>query len=412
MQDTGFGIWDLITKGENNLNLSKAEPYRISLISKLFIFAAMLPINWGEISFYLLIAVTTIQVFYYIFFFSRVAFFKQKEKKQTQEHPVSVIICARDEDDNLARNLPGVLVQKYSSSSEVVVINDNSVDDSKYILQELKKTFKSLHIVELTQEAKLISGKKYPLSIGIREAKYEMLLLTDADCVPSSEYWIQKMQDAYDEDIEIVLGYGGYHKKKGLLNKLIRFETFHTALQYLSYALAGMPYMGVGRNLSYKKGLFIRNKGFSFINHIPSGDDDLFINKVATKKNTAVVIDAEAITRSIPKKTWGAWLKQKSRHYTTAKFYKPKHKFLLGLYFSTQFIYYPLLWASLLLYNWQLAVVIFGTRFLLQAFIFFKTMKKLDEKDLWPWFIFLDMWMFFYYIIFAPALWKRPRKNW
>lgn len=412
MQDTGFGIRDLITKGENNLNLSKAEPYRISLISKLFIFAAMLPINWGEISFYLLIAVTTIQVFYYIFFFSRVAFFKQKEKKQTQEHPVSVIICARDEDDNLARNLPGVLVQKYSSSSEVVVINDNSVDDSKYILQELKKTFKSLHIVELTQEAKLISGKKYPLSIGIREAKYEMLLLTDADCVPSSEHWIQKMQDAYDEDIEIVLGYGGYHKKKGLLNKLIRFETFHTALQYLSYALAGMPYMGVGRNLSYKKGLFIRNKGFSFINHIPSGDDDLFINKVATKKNTAVVIDAGAITRSIPKKTWGAWLKQKSRHYTTAKFYKPKHKFLLGLYFITQFIYYPLLWASLLLYNWQLAVVIFGTRFLLQAFIFFKTMKKLDEKDLWPWFIFLDMWMFFYYIIFAPALWKRPRKNW
>ncbi len=412
MQDTGFGIRDLITKGENNLNLSKAEPYRISLISKLFIFAAMLPINWGEISFYLLIAVTTIQVFYYIFFFSRVAFFKQKEKKQTQEHPVSVIICARDEDDNLARNLPGVLVQKYSSSSEVVVINDNSVDDSKYILQELKKTFKSLHIVELTQEAKLISGKKYPLSIGIREAKYEMLLLTDADCVPSSEHWIQKMQDAYDEDIEIVLGYGGYHKKKGLLNKLIRFETFHTALQYLSYALAGMPYMGVGRNLSYKKGLFIRNKGFSFINHIPSGDDDLFINKVATKKNTAVVIDAEAITRSIPKKTWGAWLKQKSRHYTTAKFYKPKHKFLLGLYFSTQFIYYPLLWASLLLYNWQWTVVIFGTRFLLQAFIFFKTMKKLDEKDLWPWFIFLDMWMFFYYIIFAPALWKRPRKNW
>ena len=412
MQDTGFGIRDQITNGENNLYLSKAVRYHISLISKLFIFAAMLSINWGEISFYLLIAITAIQVFYYIFFFSRVAFFKQKEKKQTQEHPVSVIICARDEDDNLARNLPGVLVQKYSSSSEVVVINDNSVDDSKYILQELKKTFKSLHIVELTQEAKLISGKKYPLSIGIREAKYEMLLLTDADCVPSSEHWIQKMQDAYDEDIEIVLGYGGYHKKKGLLNKLIRFETFHTALQYLSYALAGMPYMGVGRNLSYRKDLFIRNKGFSFINHIPSGDDDLFINKVATKKNTAVVIDTEAITRSIPKKTWGAWLKQKSRHYTTAKFYKPKHKFLLGLYFITQFIYYPLLWASLLLYNWQLAVVIFGTRFLLQAFIFFKTMKKLDEKDLWPWFIFLDMWMFFYYIIFAPALWKRPRKNW
>ena len=129
----------------------------------------MPPTNWGEIVFYIFAAATTIQVFYYSWFFSRVAFYKQKEKNQSQQHPVSVIICARDEDENLARNLPGVLVQNYPSTSEVVVVNDNSVDDSKYILQELKKTFKSLNVVELTQEAKLISGKKYPLSVGIRK---------------------------------------------------------------------------------------------------------------------------------------------------------------------------------------------------------------------------------------------------
>ena len=299
-------------------------------------------INWGEIVFYLFAIVSVLQIFYYSFFFSRVAFYRRKIKEQSQQHPVSVIVCARDEDENLARNLPGVLVQNYPSTSEVIVVNDNSVDDSKYILQELKKTFKSLNIVELTQEAKLISGKKYPLSVGIKEAKYEVLLLTDADCVPSSEFWIQKMQNGYDENIEVVLGYGAYHRRKGLLNKLIRFEAFHTALQYLSYALAGIPYMGVGRNLSYKKSLFMNNKGFSSINHIPSGDDDLFINKVATKKNTAVIIDPDALTRSIPKTTWGGWLRQKARHYTTAKYYKTKHKFLLGLYFSSQFIFYPL----------------------------------------------------------------------
>ncbi len=369
-------------------------------------------INWGEIVFYLFAIVSVLQIFYYSFFFSRVAFYRRKIKEQSQQHPVSVIVCARDEDENLARNLPGVLVQNYPSTSEVIVVNDNSVDDSKYILQELKKTFKSLNIVELTQEAKLISGKKYPLSVGIKEAKYEVLLLTDADCVPSSEFWIQKMQNGYDENIEVVLGYGAYHRRKGLLNKLIRFEAFHTALQYLSYALAGIPYMGVGRNLSYKKSLFMNNKGFSSINHIPSGDDDLFINKVATKKNTAVIIDPDALTRSIPKTTWGGWLRQKARHYTTAKYYKTKHKFLLGLYFSSQFIFYPLFVASLLFYDWQLTLGLFGIRFLLQAIIFYMSMKKMGEKDLWPWFIVLDMWMFFYYIIFAPALWKRPGKSW
>ncbi|HLG40449.1 MAG TPA: glycosyltransferase [Chitinophagaceae bacterium] len=368
--------------------------------------------DWRVIILICFAAITAIQVFYFLWFFRRIAFFKPKEKIRSQQHPVSVIICARDEDENLARNLPGVLVQNYPSSYEVVTVNDNSVDDSKYILQELKKTFKSLNVIELTQEAKLITGKKYPLSIGIKEAKHEVLLLTDADCVPASEFWIQKMQEAYDENIEIVLGYGAYHKRAGILNKLIRFETFHTALQYLSYALAGIPYMGVGRNLSYKKGLFFRNKGFSSINHIPSGDDDLFINKVATKKNTAVIIDPEAITRSIPKRTWKEWRKQKSRHYTTAKFYKSKHKLLLGLYLITQILFYPLFAATFIFYDWRYAVALLTVKLLVQGYIFNKAMKKMEEKDLWPWFILLDIWMFFYYIIFAPALLKKPKRNW
>lgn len=377
-----------------------------------FTFAAMPLINWGEIIFFTFAAITAVQLFYYGWFFSRIAFFKPRQKTKTQHHPVSVIVCARDEDENLARNLPGLLVQSYPSTYEVVVVNDNSLDDSKYILQELKKTFKSLQVVELTQEAVHIQGKKYPLSIGIREAKHEVLLLTDADCVPASEYWVEKMQDGYSDDTEIVLGYGAYHKKKGLLNKLIRFETFHTALQYLSYALAGIPYMGVGRNLSYRKNLFFKTKGFSSINHIPSGDDDLFVNKTAGQHNTAVVIDPDAVTRSIPKTTWAGWLRQKARHYTTARYYKGKHKFLLGLYFITQFLYYPLLAAGFVFFDWKYVLGVFGIRFLFQGYILYKSMKKMGEQDLWPWYLFLDMWMFFYYIIFAPALWRKPRKGW
>lgn len=368
--------------------------------------------HFGEIVFYFFCFIAFIQVFYYSFFYSRVAFYKGKKKEISQQHPVSVIICARDEDENIARNLPGVLVQKYPSTHEVIVVNDNSVDDSKYILEELQKTFRFLNIVELKQEAKLISGKKYPLSVGIKEAKYEIVLLTDADCVPTSEFWMQKMQDAYVNGTEVVIGYGGYKKRPGILNKLIRFETFHSALQYLSFALAGRPYMGVGRNLSYKRDVFFRNKGFSAINNIPGGDDDLFINKVATKHNISVVIDKDAITLSQPKRTFAAWHKQKTRHYSTARYYKPANKFLLALYSVSQFLFYPLFFGALIFYSWKFALIIFGARLLLQGLVFFKAMKKLDEADLWPWFLFLDIWMFFYYIIFAPTLWKKTENRW
>ena len=304
--------------------------------------------SWDEIVFYAFIAVTAIQLFYYLFFFRRVAVYQPRPKEHSQQHPVSVVICARDEDENIAKNLPGVLVQNYSTTHEVIVVNDNSVDDTKYILAELQKKFRKLQIVDLTQEAKMIAGKKFPLSIGIKEAKHEIVLLTDADCVPASENWMFKMQDAFHNGTEIALGYGAYHKMPGFLNKAIRFETFHTALQYFGYALAGRPYMGVGRNLAYKKNVFLRNKGFSAINHIPSGDDDLFINRVATQHNTAVVIDPEAFTLSKPKRSWKEWKKQKNRHYSTGKFYKTSHQFLLGLYTTSYFLFYPLMAASII----------------------------------------------------------------
>jgi glycosyltransferase involved in cell wall biosynthesis len=366
----------------------------------------------GEIIFYSFAALTAIQLFYYWFFFSRVAFFKGHKRSSQQQHPVSVIVCARDEASNLANNLPGVLVQTYPSTHEVIVVNDNSVDETKYLLEEFKKTFKHLQPVTLTYEAKLIPGKKYPLSIGIKEAKHELLLLTDSDCVPASEFWIEKMQNGFSEGIEIVLGYGSYRKKSGWLNKLIRFETFHTALQYLSYALAGTPYMGVGRNLAYTKTLFLRNKGFSSLNRIPSGDDDLFINMVATKKNTRVVIDKEAITLSEPKHNWSSWVRQKTRHYSTGKFYKAKHRFLLGLYSLSHFLFYPFFIASLFVFDWRLVTGIFVVRAVSQGFLYYKSMSHLNEKDLWPWWWLMDLWMFFYYIIFAPAIIKKPRQTW
>ena len=323
-----------------------------------------------------------------------------------------MIICSRDEAGNLVKNLPGVLIQQYRTTHEVIVVNDNSFDESKYILEEYQRAYKQLHLIELTQEARFIPGKKYPLSIGIKTAKYEIVLLTDADCVPASEFWLEKMQEGFTNGTEIVLGYGALHKKKGFFNKLVRWETLHTALQYLSYSCAGLTYMGVGRNLSYKKSVFFRHKGFSSHNHVPGGDDDLFINKAATKSNTSIVIDKDAFTLSEPPKTWKQWIKQKNRHYTTSKYYKAIHKFLLGLYALSHFLFYPLFIASLIFYSWEQALIVFGIRLIIQGIILFKVTDKLDEKDLFPWFFVLDVWMLFYYVRFSTAIFKKPKSSW
>lgn len=366
---------------------------------------------WLELFFIVFCLITLVQLFYYGWFFRRLAFYSPPAKDSSQQHPVSVIICARDEAARLVTHLPGALVQRYPSTHEVIVVNHNSQDDTRFLLDEFKKTFKGLHIVNLEHDAIGIPGKKYPLSMGIKEALYEIVLLTDADCVPATEFWIQKMQDAYRPGVDVVLGYSPYRKGDGMLNKLIRFDTFHTALQYFSFALAGVPYMGVGRNLSYKREIFFRNKGFSALNHVPGGDDDLFINKVATKTNTAIVIDPDTFTLSEPKKTFGEWFRQKSRHYTTAKYYKPLHKLLLGGYSASLFLFYPLFFVSLF-FSWKISLAIFAARFLFQAFIFNRSMRALGEEDLFPLWWLLDIWMFFYYLIFASTLWKKPRKDW
>lgn len=365
----------------------------------------------GLLLFCLLILVCLVQLYYYGYFFRRLAFYKESgPRQQSLQHPVSVVICARDEAGNLTRNLPGVLLQQYPTTNEVIVVNDNSVDESRYLLAELQKTYRKLQIIELKQEAKLIDGKKFPLSIGIKEARHEVLLLTDADCVPATEHWMFRMQDAFAPGIEVALGYGAYHKQPGVLNKLIRFETFHTALQYLSYALAGKPYMGVGRNLAYRKGTFLRNKGFASINHIPSGDDDLFVNKVASKENTTVVIDPDAFTLSAPKQSWTEWRKQKARHYTAGKYYKAGHKALLATYTATFLLFYPLLIASLILFDWRLALIPFLVRLIVQGIVWKKAMMRLQEADLFRIYPLLDLWMFFYYLVFIPTLWKKPGK--
>jgi len=367
---------------------------------------------WPLAVFIVLCVVTLIQSFFYLGIFRKLAVYVKPSQDKSRTQPVSVIVCAKDEAHNLEKYLPDLLTQHYNTTHEILVINDNSTDDTRYFLEELGRMFKHLRVINLTQEAKHIPGKKYPLSIGIKSSRHEVVLLTDADCRPAGPEWISTMQTCYHDGIDIVLGYGAYEKKPGLLNKLVRFETFHTALQYLSYTLKGMPYMGVGRNLSYRKTLFFNAKGFSSINHIPGGDDDLFLNKVATPQNVAISTEPESFTYSAPPRDFDGWFRQKSRHYSTAKYYKSKHRFWLGLYAVTYALFYPLLIVSAIFFDWRFALGVLALRWIMVGITWHKTMKRLDEKDLFPIFWLLDIWQFFYYLIFSVTLFKRPATNW
>ncbi|WP_235938134.1 glycosyltransferase [Chitinophaga solisilvae] len=354
-----------------------------------------------------------------MFIFSRVAFYRRKfDLDQAPSGPFSVIICAKDEELNLQRNLPGILQQRYhvhhKPEYEVIVVNDNSEDDTRYYLRSIEPGYPHYRHIEIKQAAKFIPGKKYPLSIGLKGAQFEHVLLTDADCKPGSTNWLSLMSQGFDTEKEIVLGYGAYHKKPGFLNKVIRYETFFSALQHLSFAMSGMPYMGVGRNLAYKRELFFRHKGFTSHQHLASGDDDLFVNAAANRKNVGVVIDKQAFTYSEPKISWNSWFRQKTRHMSTGKHYRFGHKFVLGLFSLTHFLFYPAFILALFFPPPILWYVlgIFGLKVLVQSIITFAAMRKLDESDLFKFSWLMDIFMVLYYILFTPALLFRSKNRW
>lgn len=278
--------------------------------------------------FALFVVMWAVQLFYFFNYYLRIGGAKKQECKENLE-PVSIVIAARNEEDNLMEHIPLIMEQNYPEF-EVIVVNDSSWDDTQEILKALQIQFPNMHLIHLDEEKQNMQGKKFAITLGIKAAKHELILLTDADCKPLHKNWIREMAATMTESKSIVLGFSPYSKKKGWLNKVIRFDTLMIGLQYLGMAKAGRPYMGVGRNLMYRKELFFSVGGFKSHYSVQSGDDDLFINQVANKRNTAVQFAPEAQTISEPKQSWGDWKKQKKRHFTTLPHYKPADRNLLA----------------------------------------------------------------------------------
>ncbi len=357
---------------------------------------------YDYIPFSLLILLGTaavIQLWYLLFVYSRLGRYRPPASGEVYP-PVSVIICARNEEENLRRHLPAILQQDYPSF-EVVLVNDYSEDETKWMLKELCKQYPQLRVVDIAEHVRLKHGKKFAVTLGIKAATNECLVFTDADCAPQSSGWLRHMAQGFAAGKEIVLGYSPYYRKPGFLNAFIRFETFHTALSYLSYALKGDPYMGVGRNLAYTKSLFFRGKGFAAHMHIRSGDDDLFVNQNATPEKTAICIHPDAQVWSEPKTTFAAYYRQKTRHNGASRAYRRRHQFMLSWQVGTAVLFYATLVAVLICSPsfWRYAAGVWALRLLVQIAVYYPAMKKLQVSGLIWWLPLLDVCYYFFITI-------------
>jgi poly-beta-1,6-N-acetyl-D-glucosamine synthase len=368
---------------------------------------------------------TAVQLFFWLFVFSRLAFFNQNKHlglapddalESQNQQAVSVIICALNEAGNLRQNLPKILEQDYPNF-EVIVVNDASTDDTADVLQAFSKKYPHLKVVTIFEKKKL--GKKWALAQGIEHATHDWLLMTDADCRPlsttESSGWIAGMMLGISAEKEIVLGYAPYAKRdNSLLNKFIRFETIWTATQYLSFALIGQPYMGVGRNLLYNKKLYRKVNGFAKHENLASGDDDLFVNQVITQKNFSLILLPQTYMVSEPKTQWNSYFTQKNRHLSAGNHYLLMHKVLLGLVSTSHFFFFvTVFFSTYIKISTMFAVTSIVVRTILIWTVYAKILRKLHEERLLWWIPLLDVFYVFFYLVFASSIILRaPPRKW
>lgn len=248
----------------------------------------------------------------------------QKKKKGAEpdaQPPVSIIVYAKNESENLRENLPFLLSQDYHDY-EVIVVNDGSTDESEQVLKLLKAEHEHLYHTYIPEEARYLSRRKLALTVGIKAAKNNVLLFIEANCKPLSAGWVKEMAANFVEGKTITLGFCAYGHHKGFFHRLVAYDNLLSGLQYLSAALAKSPYAGSGRNLAYTKEEFFRHKGYYKSLNLHAGDDDLFVNEAANGKNTRVEYSHESITEMQRIGSFSVWKEMKVSRAATRRFYK------------------------------------------------------------------------------------------
>jgi glycosyltransferase involved in cell wall biosynthesis len=335
---------------------------------------------WYAILVLAFLVVILVQMIYYWVFFSRLAFHKPR-KVSAVKPPVSMIVLAHNQYNDLQHTLLVLLNQDYPEF-EVLVVDDNSDDGSDELLEKLTEQHANLRVVKLTQSLNWFKGRKFPLSLGIKSANHDLLLLTDIQFRPAGKKWISEMADSYSQNTDIVLGYSTYDTPTKF-NKWLRFMAFYDGLVYLSMALSGRTFKGIGSNLSYRKSLFYRNKGFSSHYVINAGDDELFVNKTATRRNVRIQISGNSMVKSGKPVSLLQWLAKEKTRLSIRRYFKFSHRTLISVFSTSTFLFYLIFILLLLLQiQWPVVVGLFAVRLISQMIIFGLAQKRLSEKNL------------------------------
>jgi len=355
--------------------------------------------------FYLFWLIILVQLSYWIFFVWEFNIIKgKKTSEKVDSESISLVVCLKNEEHNLTENFTSWTTQ-IDGESELILVDDFSTDDTYAVASRLCLEFNLGQCIKSSFDR---PGKKQALTDGVQTATKDFILITDADCNPSDQ-WKQAMAKYLLPKTDFVLGFAPFYQKAGFLNLFQRFECVLTALQYFSYAQAGLPYMGVGRNMLFRKAIFDAK---IYEDQIASGDDDLLVSALANKKNTELCMNKEAFVYSEAPATTKKYWHQKLRHISSSTKYSPKVKILLSLFSSTQILTYIILPLILTTPYWQEALILLLIKLLTMAFTLRKTGKLLAEEDLFKMTPFLDLSLTIYYLILALSYPFKKKTTW
>ena len=356
--------------------------------------------------------ITLIQLVYYYVIYGRFAFYRKKSALGFRDIPISVVIVVRDDAALAVQALPSLLEQQYSFF-EIVIVNDRSRDEnSLQAIREYKDRYPNIKIVDLSTAVSTSRGKKMAISMGVKCATYDHILLTSPSCKPASQQWLSNMAQNFQFQHRIVLGYNTFEKKKGIYNHFLHYDNLMGAVQYFSHALMHSTYRGDLNNVAFVRPLFYKQNGFIAYSHLLYGEEDIFIHRASTPNNVAIEFAPEAVTLQQHSPKYGYWRLHKVSLYYTRKFNSLKNKILLGGYELTNILFYALLSLSIVAFlHLPLLLYITAGIAVLRIASLYVVMgiaaKKLQEKTVIPFLLFYDL----LFALLNPLYWLSAKIN-